>query len=416
MNSPASLLRLLARRRVLLLQGPMGPFFSHLGDVLKSRGASVWRINFNGGDDWYSSARDDILRFTQPLHEWPTRLRAITEELRIDSIVLFGQSRPMHQKAIEHARANGIAVFVFEEGYVRPDYVTLELGGVNGWSSIPRHRSFYDTQSAEMPPPPEPTNQHFMRVAGIAMTYAVAMLAGRLRYPHYEHHRDLNLLTEGARWWRGLGRKWARGVMERNSLAELTQADRTQKWFLVPLQVHTDAQVRDHSHFSGMPEFIHAVMKSFAEHGDPAHWLVFKHHPLDRPYNDYSRFIAGHASQMDITHRVRYIHDQHLPTLLKHTRGVVTINSTTGIQALYHGTPVLPLGDCLYAVPGLVHSGPLETFWHEPGAVDADLFQRFRTYLVQQSQLNVSFYGRTPGLPLYKSGANARRLSSSAID
>jgi capsule polysaccharide modification protein KpsS len=46
---------------------------------------------------------------------------------------------------------------------------------------------------------------------------------------------------------------------------------------------------------------------------------------------------------------------------------VVTINSTTGLQSLYHGTPVVTLGDCFYAVKGMVHAGPLAAFWRQPG-------------------------------------------------
>ena len=37
-------------RRVLLLQGPIGPFFRNLGDDLIQAGATVHKINFNGGD------------------------------------------------------------------------------------------------------------------------------------------------------------------------------------------------------------------------------------------------------------------------------------------------------------------------------------------------------------------------------
>jgi capsular polysaccharide export protein len=415
MNGPVSLQRLLARRRVLMLQGPMGPFFARLAEVLKAQGQLVWRVNFNGGDDWYAGS-EEVIRFRDRIAVWPERLAALIEQHRIDTIVLFGQSRPMHQMAIEQARALGLAVFVFEEGYVRPDYVTLELGGVNGWSTIPRHRDFYDSMSVDLPPAPEPTHQEFAQVAGIAIAYALATMLTRWRYPHYEHHRPLHPISEGLRWVQGGMRKWIRRYKERGSLPELIAPERSHRWFLVPLQVHNDAQIRDHSPFAGIRDFIDTVLRNFAEHARKDEWLVFKHHPLDRPYNDYSDYIASQADALGVLDRVRYIHDQHLPTLLKHTRGVVTINSTTGIQSLYHGTPVLPLGDCLYAVPGLVHSGPLESFWHTPGAVDSELFQRFRTYLVQQCQLNVSFYGTMPGLPVYSKGASARRLSSSAID
>ena len=37
-------------RRVLLLQGPIGPFFWRLANFLKIRNADVVKINFNGGD------------------------------------------------------------------------------------------------------------------------------------------------------------------------------------------------------------------------------------------------------------------------------------------------------------------------------------------------------------------------------
>jgi hypothetical protein len=75
---------------------------------------------------------------------------------------------------------------------------------------------------------------------------------------------------------------------------------------------------------------------------------------------------------------------------------MVTINSTTGLQALHHGKPVITLGECVYAVEGLVHAGPLDLFWRNPGSVDMQLFYRFRHHLIQQSQLNASFYARVP--------------------
>jgi len=41
------------RRNVLLLQGPIGPFFSRFGDDLAARGFAVTKINFNGGDRFF---------------------------------------------------------------------------------------------------------------------------------------------------------------------------------------------------------------------------------------------------------------------------------------------------------------------------------------------------------------------------
>lgn len=39
-----------ASKRVLLLQGPVGPFFWNLAKDLRSVGATVFKFNFNAGD------------------------------------------------------------------------------------------------------------------------------------------------------------------------------------------------------------------------------------------------------------------------------------------------------------------------------------------------------------------------------
>lgn len=395
---PRSLDLLMARRRTLMLQGPMGPFFARLAATLRARGQQVWKVNFNGGDDLYFSD-DSVLRFQAPPDRFSAWLSAALDELDADTLVLFGQSRLMHVQAIQIARARGLAVFVFEEGYVRPDYVTLESGGVNAASGIPRDPAFYRALTPDVTPIPVPTGQEFATVAGIAMRYALACHAGRAAYPHYEHHRSLAPVTEGLRWVRGAWRKWVCRVRERHLQDFLCAPAQHKRFFLVPLQVCNDSQIVVHSRFREMSHFIDEVLASFARSAPADALLVFKHHPLDRPYSDFSAAIAHGSATHGVQDRVLYLHDQHLPSLLQQARGVVTINSTSGLQALFHGTPVTTLGDAIYAVEGLVNRGPLDRFWVEPGTVDADLFRRFRGYLVRENQLNASFYADTPGLP-----------------
>src|SRR5690606_5135315 len=95
--------------------------------------------------------------------------------------------------------------------------------------------------------------------------------------------------------------------------------------------------------------------------------------------------------------RVLYVHDLHLPTLLKHARGCITINSTTALQSLHHGTPVKALGTAVYDMPGLTHQGSLAEFLREPGTFDRTLLERFRRWLLWNNQANGSFYKRLPG-------------------
>jgi capsular polysaccharide export protein len=193
----------------------------------------------------------------------------------------------------------------------------------------------------------------------------------------------------------GLRKLWY-GWKERHELQHLGAPDVAKKWFLVPLQVHNDSQIQWHSPYRSMEAVIDEVMHSFARHAPADARLVFKHHPMDRAYCDFGRYIAELANALGVAKRVTYVHDLHLPSLLRCARGVITVNSTVGLQALHHGTPVHTLGDALYDMPGLVHQGGLAGFWTNPGMVNSLLYWRFRTHLISQTQLNVSFYGAAP--------------------
>jgi capsular polysaccharide export protein len=384
-----------------------------LADTLRTPARKVVKVNFNGGDDHYFSG-PDVVRFTEPMTSWPDFFVGLLDRHAVDAVVLFGQMRDMHRHAIDLAKARGVTVYVFEEGYIRPDYVTLEVGGVNAESSMPRDAAFYLAQDVAPLPAPEPTHQEFGRVVGIAATYGWACWQGRARYPHYVHHRNMNPVAEPLRWIRGTyWRKWYCHWKERAVLPMLTTPANSGRYFLVPLQVYNDSQIRCHSKFMDVAEFIAHVIESFAQHAPKNKLLVLKHHPMDRAYNNYDFMIRELAREWGVTDRVIYIHDQHLPTLLRHACGVVTINSTTGLQSLFHGTPIITLGECFYAIPGLVSQLELSEFWHNPGRVDRKLFMKFRNYLIHSTQLNASFYADTPGLDFH---AQPSKRAVSAAD
>ena len=113
--------------RLLLLQGPNGPFFRRLTLRLRALGATVTRVNFNAGDDFFHP-RSDALCYAGSLEVWPAYLERQLREQDIRAIVLFGQDRKPHLAALEAGRRLGIAVVVFEEGYVRPCWAPAPLG------------------------------------------------------------------------------------------------------------------------------------------------------------------------------------------------------------------------------------------------------------------------------------------------
>jgi capsular polysaccharide export protein len=382
--------QLTQHKRLLLLQGPIGPFFAYLHRFLHERGLWVHKINFNGGDCWFHRA--DATDYRGNLENWPDWLHDFMIREQVDGLVLFGQFRPVHEQARMVAQQLGIKVFVFEEGYVRPDYVTLEANGVNALSRFPRDQAFFQKLPHTELDHPRAVKHRFWRVMLFVMIYYIATFVMRWRFREYTHHRSMNLLTESVAWWVSGGRKWYYRWKERDCLAALSLKEADKSFFLVPLQVHNDSQLIHHSPYSTIEEMIHEVIYSFMHHAPKEARLVFKHHPMDRGYKHYGRLISQLASRHGLADRLIYIQGGHLPSLLRQAIGVVTINSTVGLSALHHHTPTKLLGEAVYDVKGLVSDKSLDEFWSQPCAVDVELYEKFRVALVHSTQLNMGFY------------------------
>ncbi len=380
-------------KHVLLLQGPMGPFFRRLAAELEQQGKQVTKINFNAGDWFYY--REGIA-YREGLEAWPSYLERLLEERSIDTIVLFGDGRPYHRAAIATAHKLARQVLVFEEGYVRPDWITFERDGVNANSHVPRDPNFYRELAEDTLEPGRatPVGTSFRYAGWYSTVYSIAITLGAFFYPRYTHHRPLHAVAEAFYWVRGGVRKLLYGVRERGVLTRLV-ARQSGKYFLVALQVHCDYQLA-HSGFATVELFIEHVVASFASHAGTDQVLVIKHHPMDRPYREYGALMKSLAARHGLGERLVYIHDLHLPTLLRHARGSVMINSTVGLQSIQYGKPIKLLGKAVYDMQGLTYQGTLEEFWQHPGAVDDDLYRRFRAYLMRTNQLNGSFYKRLP--------------------
>ena len=125
-----------AQKVFLLLQGPHGPFFDRLGRLLRASGAQVWRCAFNAGDEFFWSDKTRLLRYHGGSAEWPDHLARIIAEHGVTDIVLYGDVRPVHSAARAAARSLGLRLHVFEEGYLRPFWISYERGGSNGHSAL----------------------------------------------------------------------------------------------------------------------------------------------------------------------------------------------------------------------------------------------------------------------------------------
>ena len=383
--------RIFHHRRFIFLQGVPGPFMHSLGLALAARGHGVSRVNFNGGDRlaWPSLPAVD---FSGRTSEWPAFLQRLVFEIEPTDLILHGDCRPLHKIAIELANRRGITVHVFEEGYLRPDWITLEVGGVNGYSRLPR--SVADYKAAAELLPAQPLTAHVppsVRTrARDCIAYGAACIALSPLFPRYATHRGWSVPHEAVGWLR---RSMRTTLARRRSEIAVRQAfAATGGFFVMPIQMDNDSQILCHSDLGGMMHAIRLVVSSFARDAPKDAVLAVKEHPLDNGVIHWRQVTQAAARDAGVADRVVLIEDCDLQILLDRTLGMVTVNSTSATFAIASGVSVIALGRSVYDLPGLTHQDSLEAFWQAPSPPDLGLFEAFRRVLAHACLLQGDFF------------------------
>jgi len=354
-------------------------------------GNLVHKINFNGGDVAYWAPRKAFL-FRDELTALPSYLESIWLEYGITDQILFGDCRPVHSYAATHAESIGIRTHVFDGGYFRPFWITLEREGVNGHSLLPRDPDWFREVGKRLPDTVEYEEFHapFITQATHDVLYHLAGLINPLVFPHYKNHVPFIAPLEYA------------GYIKRFSFIKLFKYQDTRKinklvaekkpFYLLPLQLNSDAQIIRHSQFENMPEVIEYVMRSFAKHAPDGARLVIKNHPLDIGMVAYRKIIKQLARIFDVAGRVVYLESGNMNILLTHASGTVTVNSTAGGLAVGLNCPTITLSDAVYNLPGLTFQGGLDAFWKKIPKPDTELFHYYRNTVMYTTQINGSLY------------------------
>lgn len=386
--------RLDETRVFLMLQGPHGPYFWQLGKMLRAAGATVWRVGFNAGDRAFWFSTKTFLPYTDTPEAWPDTFQSIVADKGVTDIVLYGDPRPVHALAVARAKELGLRIHVFEEGYLRPFWITYERDGANGHSalmglSVEQMRTALaniDHDNIEAPDHWGDMRQHIFY--GALYHWFVMFRNGAFK--HFRGHRELPVTYEFMLYFKRLimmplhrvSRRWRTWRIRRSG----------HPFHIALLQLEHDASFQVHSPYSTMPEFISDVIDGFAKGAPRHHHLVFKAHPLENDRRNLLAEVKRLAANFGVTGRVHYVRGGKLASLLNYARSAVTVNSTAGQQALARGLPLRTFGTAVFAKPEFVSHQSLDAFFMHPERPDTRAYKDYRQFLLETSQVPGGFY------------------------
>ena len=374
----------LAGRSFLIVSAPFGSFGAALASVIEARGATVSRMIFNAGDamNW---RRPGGVIFKAGPQVWADGLSKFAETFT--DIIVFGEAGPYNRAVLAASEALSSRVWVLENGYFRPDWVTVERNGVNGSSALPRFRDGYPEPA---PPIPEPIAVGKIlphHVANISAYHAAQIIGGAL-FPRYAAPYVFSPLKQCV----GHIRRYVSLAFRKAENCDADVIKSRGDFFIVCLQREGDAQLLQYSRYSDNRPFLTAVITSFAANAPSDARLVVKNHPLDPGLVNLRAVTMRLAQEHGLAGRVDFIDGGNLAALCRASQGMVVNNSSAALSALGFHTPVKVMGDAFFDFEGLTDQQPIDAFWSDSQAPDTALFTRFRAHVIAQSQVNGNFH------------------------
>jgi len=380
-------------RRILFLQGPLSPLFRLTGAHLRSRGMQVFRINFCAGD-WLHWRGEGCSSFKGTPREWAGFVRKFLEDQGITDLVLHGDQRIYHRIAVSEARRQDIFVAVTELGALRPGWMTLERNGLSTVSHFPDDPAAIRRiaeQVGSIDLSPRYPSSFWLQTAP-DVTYNLANVFLKPLYSGYERHTIYPPIPE---YLRGAGRLLRQSARDARADRLIRRIQETgDPYFVLPLQLEGDFQLRRHSPYDSFAEVLQVVFASLADAAPERTQLVLKSHPLDVGFENWEEVSRSLTDRFALTGRVHYLDGGGLARPFEQAAGVVTLNSTAGLEALQAGLPVKTLVPAHFDIRGLTHQGSLEDFWVDPGKPDSELLDAYIRAIAATTQVRGSIHNK----------------------
>lgn len=375
-----------AARKVLFTTAPYGRFFRELAIYGAQADLRFDRIAFDAGD-FFEAPKGHAQLFRGRPADWDAFIEAALRDGGYDLLIVWNDAMWFNERAIAAADKLGIPYLTLENGYLRPFWVTLEQGGVNGRSKLlsgsgTPYLTFPHEVGEDFP------NRIRWHVRATIIHYCYAILLA----PFFPYIPNLYGVSD---WDKGL--LFAREFLRPQRQDEITgaaawTAARTRKRFLCLTQKPGDTQLEVHSDVHSNNDLLDQVIPSFARYAPPDSVLMVKKHPFDFGIENTPDHFDNLVGKHDLKDRCFLVSKALTYELMASADAVIVNNSSTGFDALRNGKPVRALGRAIWRRPGMTDEQPLDDFWTSPQPPDSTQVAAFVDMLKQTSQINGGFY------------------------
>lgn len=324
---------------VLLLQGPIGNFFYEFSRYIDKHDASVYKINFTFAERFFY--RRESTNYNGKIDAWPIFFKDFVKNNKINKVFILNDSRPYHQPIINICYEDNIQLYVFEDGYFRPGYITLEPFGVNGNSP------YRDNISQSILESNVPKIE--LKLKSKLTSRLIFSILSNFNFifsKNYIPYRPTNSLYWSKNYLNYFFVTVRNFFNDKKIVKNITKSKK--KVFFVPLQVFDDTQIKFHSKYNNSFEFIYEVLDAIKDYDKRDAILIFKQHPGDRGILNYQKKILQYVKKSKILNEIYFNYTTDADDLIKISDGVILINSTLGINAARMNKPLYFAGRSVY--------------------------------------------------------------------
>lgn len=274
-------------------------------------------------------------------------LKIINDKKKIKISIMWNNSTLYERALYYFCKKNNIKFYVLEQGYFRPFTLAFDSKGVNADASISKEKKFYKNITIDR-----------KRLIEYLTKPEYAVISNNLDKPYlYNIFRLIDKIkifnkkfydiTENT-IWEYINRKIKKNKAETINKINIDKME----YIFIPFQVELDSQIiLNSSRIKKMSELYEIVSKAVKKYNNKNKnkiKAIFKAHPMDyllnieeikRLENEYNETI--------------FLTSGDTKELIKQSKGVITINSTVGIEALCEYKPLITLGEAFYNIEGI---------------------------------------------------------------